>query len=1307
MEPVRKTPRSVTPAPPAAAPRPKTPQRTVTAAAALQSRIGASGVRQLLETRRAADQTPGATDRQPRPANDAAPGASREGKAQEPRGNSAPGGTSELPSAPSTPASVDLSGAPASGGGAPTGTQGKTADQKPKKVEGEEKAKQQEPERGAGEPGPGKPAAEVAPVQLHMPEPPTKPSKKTMGRIAGVKRRAGGRAKAQATLPPAGKQVAGAQKAVTPPDAERLAAARAALIAEVQAPPNPAIVKLCERIREVIRSKRPPDEDALAEAKPEEAAKEAGGELNATVASETGKVESNYNALQGSPAAAPAQKGTPLEPQPPAGATAPVNAKAAVPDAVPAERVSLDKDAEEARKRTDAAGMNTPAAALVQSGPIAEAREAQGELDQAAKDDPAKVIARQDEALAQADADMAKLQADALDALAASRLGTAKKLSAGQQGMVGSEEQMRADAGQRASAAVTRAQDLVRGLIKPLGGEAMKRWEAAKTVLVREFKADLSRVEKEIAERHSGVGGAILSVVDWATGLPDWVTRDYNTAEKRFADGVIQNLLTISQYVETIIASCQKIIDETRKEVAGIFAALPASLQEWAKQEQAKFEGQLDNLGKEAADARDSFNKQLTESASQAVDEVRAEIAELRKKAGGLIGRIVDAVKRFVDDPVKFIIEGLLELVGISPAAFWAVVAKIKKVVRDIVDDPIRFANNLLKGIGQGFSLFFDNFAGHMIRGFLTWLLGDLKGVQVPKDFSLKSIITFFLQIMGITWPNIRKILAKKIGEKNVALIEKVWSLVSLLIEKGPEGIFEMIKEKLDPQAILDQVIEMAVEFMVTAIAKQVAARLLLLFNPAGAIVQAIEAIYRVLKWVFQNAARIFTLIETIVNGLADIVAGNVGGFAKAVEKGLAMLIPPVLGFIADYFSLGDLPKTVAAHIKSLQAWVLGMIEKAFDWVIAKGKQLLAALGIGKKEEKDKGGTPNEQAAREVANELTKPPEGEPKNYPETRDIKEKEATELIAKHNPILNPQKMKMTVAFADPSKDQKDNDLDFTVTIAPNTTAVKGATLVAGLTPIGGAHRLERKPPVAGDQSASHHVPAKALRKAIAAVLKSAAMRLEGPQWVGIPVAAATAAKFRAKADKVETDHGTDGMRLSAILLSEKTHEGLHSVDGASALLNDLNTNPAYADMLICRRQTENDLGNYISSNPTGKHWLQFIADVRLQVQGKLAKTDPSKAKPDPSPNVADEILDNAEKTMTTNLLLAEAHVQTHVIDEVQSTLQKSVDKAYTTGLSPVKAMLVKKNEGTAQQQDQAIQDMHDVFVVTWKDDIATIS
>ena len=95
-----------------------------------------------------------------------------------------------------------------------------------------------------------------------------------------------------------------------------------------------------------------------------------------------------------------------------------------------------------------------------------------------------------------------------------------------------------------------------------------------------------------------------------------------------------------------------------------------------------------------------------------------------------------------------------------------------------------------------------------------------------------------------------------------------------------------MIKEKLDPQSILDQVIQLAVDYLVAAIIKAGRPRASsLLFNPAGAIFQALEAIYRVLKWIFQNAAKIFTLVETVVNGIADILAGNIGGFAKPSRR--------------------------------------------------------------------------------------------------------------------------------------------------------------------------------------------------------------------------------------------------------------------------------------------------------------------------------------------------------------------------------------------------------------------------------------
>lgn len=909
---------SATPAHAPVRPRPA----PVATAAALQSRIGASGVHKMLA------------------------GRARAAHAKPP---------------PGTAQHDQVGGAKASHA-ATHGPKKKHAE-----AAGEEgKSKAPAPIAGGGAEGGAPEQAAEAKVKLHIPEPPSKPSKATMGRIAGIKTRAGGTATAQGTLPDAASQVGDAQKAVKPPDAERLAEARAQLIAQVNAAPSPAIVKLCERIRQVIRDKRPPDEDALVEAEPDKAAAEAGGELNATVQNESKKVEDNYQSLNTPGAPAPAPPAPPLTPQPAAAQTAPINAKGGTPDAVPAGNVSLDKDTEDARKRADVAGMNKPAAALVQSGPVAETREAQGELDDLAKADPAKVLAEQKEALAKANADMGALQMRALAALTGDRTGAAAQATDHKQGMVGTEAQMREKAGADAKTAFDEAQAVVKDLLKDLVPNAMQKWDTAKAALTTQFKADLKIVKDRVDDRHSGAGGFFVGLWDAVTGLPDWATEAYDKAENNFANGVIAKLTEISTEVDAIIKACEAIIKKARDRIAEIFGALPASLREWAAGEQTKFNSQLDKLGQEVHATQESFNKDLAGRAAQAVDEVRTEIAELRKKAGGLVGRIVAAVGRFLDDPVKFIIEGLLELLGISPPAFWAVIAKIKKVASDIVDDPMGFANNLMAGIGQGFSQFFDNFGTHMIRGFLSWLLGDLKDVQIPKDLSLKSIITFFLQIMGITWPNIRKIIAKKIGEKNVALLEKVWSLVSVLMDKGPEGIFEMIREKLDPQAIVDQVIQMAVDYMVTAIAKQVAIRIALLFNPAGAILQAIEAIYRVLKWVFQNAARIFTLIETIVNGLADIIAGNIGGFANAVEKGLEMLIAPVLGFIADYFSLGDLPKMVAKQIKGFREWILGMIEKAFDWVIEKGKALLAAMGIGGKKDKDKKGDDDSEIGETV-----------------------------------------------------------------------------------------------------------------------------------------------------------------------------------------------------------------------------------------------------------------------------------------------------------------------------------------------------
>lgn len=808
----------------------------------------------------------------------------------------------------------------------------------------EEAAAEGAPEEGAA----GGAAGGAAEVVILMPEPPSELSPEAQERVQAVQGAARGAARNQAAMPSASENVSVAQGAVTPPQEEQAGRAQASVVEMLgeQPGPSPEIVALCERIREVIRSKRPPDEDSLVDADPEAMAGEAGGQLNQNVQGDANRVAGAYDSSLGETppgeAAPPGQPAAPI----PAASSGEVNTQSASPDPVPAENVSLDADVDASQQRMDEAGMNSPAAQEVQNGPIAEAREAQGELEATAERDPAEVLAEQEGALATAGADMASLQEQALAALEQARSTTTGGVE-GQRGeMVGTEEEMRAEAGRRAQTIFTTAQTAVNAQLNPLPAKAMELWQTGVAAESTRFEQTLNRVERWIDERHSDVGGALLGVWDAVTGLPDWVTEEYDRAEQLFGDGVCALILRISTEVNKVIATCQAIIAQADRDIAAVYDSLPAELQGWAAGERERFQGQLNGLSQRATETRDNFNRDLAQRASQAVQDVRVRIHELRQAARGLLGRIADAIAAFIDDPARAIINGLLSILGIAPSAFWALVARIEQVIDDIADDPMGFANNLVAALAQGFQQFFDNFGTHFLNGLLGWLFSGLGsvGVTVPSDFSLSSVITFFLQLMGLSWANIRQILARHIGEENVELIERAWEFIATLIEMGPAGIYEMIKEQLNPQTLLDTVLRMAVDFVVETLIRQVAVRIIGLLNPAGAIVQAIEVIYKVGKWIFENAARIFSLIETVVNGIADILAGNIGGMANAVEGALAGLMIPVIDFLAGLLGLGDLPERVADTIRSFRKMVLGYVDRAIGFVVERVRALLARL---------------------------------------------------------------------------------------------------------------------------------------------------------------------------------------------------------------------------------------------------------------------------------------------------------------------------------------------------------------------------
>lgn len=802
----------------------------------------------------------------------------------------------------------------------------------------------------------GEGEAPAVEVELIMPEAPSEPGPAAQARAGGVG--GGARAAAQGArdLPSAEENVADARGAVTEPVAETAARAQEELAAALgeRPAPSPEIVELCERIRTAIRRNRPVDENELVRSDPTREAQSAGHTIAGSVEGQVQEVEGGYDDLDSPPSGTPALTPTPVDSPDPSSPGMGVDAASAAPDPIPAENLSLDADVEATDERIADSGIDTRVTQEIPDGPFATVRDERGELGEMAQQTPAELAAEQQAAIDTAQADMAALQARATEALLAARAGTVTDVAGGQGEAVQDEEQTRESVSARAQTIFDTARTQVTGLLEPLSRTAMARWTAGLARASQEFTDALDRVEEYLTERYSGVGGFFVGIGDAVVGMPRWIIREYERAEEQFGDDVCDLLLEISTDVNGVIAAAQAIIAQARDDIDAAFDAMEAEFPEFAAQERARFAGMLDGLSQQVTEAQTSFVRDVSEAATTAVAEAQAAVEERRQAARGVLGRIVAAIEEFIDDPVTAIINGLLNVLGIPPGAFWALVARIQQVASDIADDPENFINNLTAGVKLGFEQFFDNFGTHVLTGFWNWLFSGLESpVPMPADFSPRALFSFALQIMGITWPRVREILVRHVGEQNVAIIEAAWELVSVLIEQGPEGIVEMVKEQLTPEVIVQTILEAAVEYLIETLIQQVVMRVIGMLNPAGAVLQALDLIYQVCSWIFRNAARIFRFVEAIVNGMADVIAGNIGGLANAVEGALASMIPVAIDFLAGLLHLGGLPNQVAEVILRLQARVYSVMDLIIGFLVERGRALLAALGIGGEEDEE------------------------------------------------------------------------------------------------------------------------------------------------------------------------------------------------------------------------------------------------------------------------------------------------------------------------------------------------------------------
>jgi hypothetical protein len=136
---------------------------------------------------------------------------------------------------------------------------------------------------------------------------------------------------------------------------------------------------------------------------------------------------------------------------------------------------------------------------------------------------------------------------------------------------------------------------------------------------------------------------------------------------------------------------------------------------------------------------------------------------ETFKRIIATFGQPIIRLIAFVVEIVKIVVEVILIIMNFPFDLINNIIAKAMKSFELIKKDPIGFLKNLLRAIKEGFIQFFDNILQHLIQGLVGWLTQELKDAGVPelKDLSLKGVISWVLQVLGISMDKIWEKLEK------------------------------------------------------------------------------------------------------------------------------------------------------------------------------------------------------------------------------------------------------------------------------------------------------------------------------------------------------------------------------------------------------------------------------------------------------------------------------------------------------------------------------------------------------------------
>ena len=367
--------------------------------------------------------------------------------------------------------------------------------------------------------------------------------------------------------------------------------------------------------------------------------------------------------------------------------------------------------------------------------------------------------------------------------------------------------------------------------------------------------------------------------------------------------------------------------------------SLPKKLQKQGAELAKGVQAKLDTLDQDVDSKKDAMIDKVANRYRDSKAAVDARVEEMKAENMGLWDR------------AKAAIAGVIQTIIELKNALASALRKASNAIVGIIKDPIGFLNNLIQAFKHGLEMYLGRIKTHLLGGVIKWLtgaMGDLD-IKVPAKFDLRGIVDLVLQVLGITWDNIRAQIVRRLGPagaKVIGRVEQGVGLIAKMLSEGPIALWSLIVGRVT--GLWDMVVGKIQSFIEDTIIMQGIQWLMGLINPAAAFVKACKMIIDGVMWLWNNAKRIVQLIDTIAGSAFSIAKGAIGTAAGAIERVLGRLTPILISFLASLLGLNGAVSRVKEIISAVRKPVTCVIGKVVDKGVQFGRKLLKTP-LGKK----------------------------------------------------------------------------------------------------------------------------------------------------------------------------------------------------------------------------------------------------------------------------------------------------------------------------------------------------------------------